>query len=136
MPTASCSLFALLVGEVLTGSGQQGRESRSLSDLRLSYCGTADAGQIFRYWEHMIRDDRDFARHVDYIHCNPVKHGWVRRAGDWPHSSFHAYVRRGLYPAHWACDPDVTINDGEWRDWTRRCSYSWPPAAGSTKDSI
>jgi putative transposase len=66
-----------------------------------------------RYWEHMIRDDRDLERHVDYIHWNPVKHGWVRRAGDWPHSSFHAYVRRGLYPADWACDPDVTIKGGE-----------------------
>jgi putative transposase len=66
-----------------------------------------------RYWEHMIRDDRDLEQHVDYIHWNPVKHGWVRRAGDWPHSSFHAYVRRGLYPADWACDPDVTIKGGE-----------------------
>jgi putative transposase len=44
---------------------------------------------------------------------NPVKHGWVRRAGDRPHSSFHAYVRRGLYPAVWARDPDVTIKGGE-----------------------
>jgi putative transposase len=43
-----------------------------------------------RYWEHAIRDDRDFAGHVDYIHWNPIKHGWVERVGDWPHSSFHA----------------------------------------------
>ena len=66
-----------------------------------------------RYWEHMIRDDRDFERHVDYIHWRPVKHGWVKRAEDWPHSSFHAYSRRGLYPPDWACDPCVTINGGE-----------------------
>jgi putative transposase len=49
-----------------------------------------------RYWEHTIRDDRDFARHVDYVHFNPVKHGLVGRVSDWPHSSFHRYVRRGL----------------------------------------
>jgi putative transposase len=55
-----------------------------------------------RYWEHTIRDEDDFARHVDYIHYNPVKHGLVRRASDWPHSSFHAYVRRGLLPPDWA----------------------------------
>jgi putative transposase len=51
-----------------------------------------------RYWEHLIRDDRDFERHVDYIHYNPVKHGVVKRVVDWPYSSFHRYVASGLYP--------------------------------------
>jgi putative transposase len=50
-----------------------------------------------RYWEHTIRDERDFARHVDYIHFNPVKHGLVRRVRDWEHSSFHRYVREGRW---------------------------------------
>jgi putative transposase len=54
-----------------------------------------------RYWEHMIRDDADFAAHVDYIHFNPVKHGLVRRASDWPYSSFHRYVRRGILLDDW-----------------------------------
>lgn len=66
-----------------------------------------------RYWEHLIRGDRDFEQHVDYLHWNPVKHGWVKRVRDWPYSSFHAYVRRGIYPADWACQPDETINGGE-----------------------
>ena len=39
-----------------------------------------------RYWEHLIRDERDFERHVDYIHYNPVKHGHVHRASEWPYS--------------------------------------------------
>ncbi|NOS73440.1 MAG: transposase, partial [Methyloglobulus sp.] len=34
----------------------------------------------------------------DYIHWNPVKHGWVRRVVDWPHSSFHQFVAQGFYP--------------------------------------
>jgi putative transposase len=55
-----------------------------------------------RFWEHTIRDDIDFARHVDYIHFNPVKHGLVSRVRDWAFSSFHAYVREGLLPADWA----------------------------------
>lgn len=55
-----------------------------------------------RYWEHTIRDERDFARHVDYIHYNPVKHGYVIRVQDWPHSSFHRMVRLGTYPIDWA----------------------------------
>jgi putative transposase len=66
-----------------------------------------------RFWEHVIRDDRDFERHVDYIHWNPVKHGWLKRVCDWPHSSFHAYVRRGVYPEDWACDFDTGIDAGE-----------------------
>jgi len=57
-----------------------------------------------RYWEHTLRDERDFARHVDYIHFNPVKHGYVARVKDWPYSSFHRMVRLGLYPADWAGD--------------------------------
>jgi putative transposase len=55
-----------------------------------------------RYWEHTIRDDDDYARHIDYIHYNPMKHGLARRVRDWPHSSFHLYVRRGIMPDDWA----------------------------------
>ncbi len=55
-----------------------------------------------RFWEHTIRDDRDFERHVDYIHINPVKHGLVTQVCAWPHSSFHRYVHQGLLPADWA----------------------------------
>jgi putative transposase len=55
-----------------------------------------------RFWEHAIRDDEDFKRHVDYIHFNPVKHGYVQKVSDWPHSSFHQYVRLGILPEDWA----------------------------------
>ena len=54
-----------------------------------------------RFWEHTIRDDKDFARHVDYIHFNPVKHGLAIRVRDWSYSSFHRYVQDGLLPEHW-----------------------------------
>ena len=42
-----------------------------------------------RYWEHVIRGERDYQRHPDYIHLNPVKHGYVQSVKDWPYSSFH-----------------------------------------------
>jgi putative transposase len=58
-----------------------------------------------RYWEHSLRDEDDFARHVDYIHFNPVKHGHAERVRDWPFWSFHRMVRLGVYPANWAGDP-------------------------------
>jgi len=57
-----------------------------------------------RYWEHAIRDDRDLERHVDYIHFNPVKHGYVSKVADWPHSTFHRYVEQGILPADWGGD--------------------------------
>lgn len=54
-----------------------------------------------RFWEHQIRDQSDFNRHVDYIHWNPIKHGYVARAIDWPYSTFHRDVRAGIYPKDW-----------------------------------
>jgi putative transposase len=56
-----------------------------------------------RFWEHTIRDDRDFESHVNYVHINPVKHGHVARAIEWPHSTIHRYVENGLLPSDWAC---------------------------------
>ena len=60
-----------------------------------------------RFWEHVIRDERDYDRHVDYIHYNPVKHGHVTKVADWPYSSFHRFVERGLYNLEWAADDNV-----------------------------
>jgi putative transposase len=64
-----------------------------------------------RYWEHTIRDDHDFAAHMDYTHFNPVKHGLVEHPAEWPHSSFRRCVAGGLYPAEWmrsAAEPPDT----------------------------
>jgi putative transposase len=57
-----------------------------------------------RYWEHAIRNSDDLDRHVDYIHFNPVKQGLVSRVSEWPHSSFHRYVRSGILPLDWGGD--------------------------------
>lgn len=68
-----------------------------------------------RFWEHQIRDDDDFQRHVDYIHWNPVKHQHVAKVVDWPYSSFHRYVKAGLLPHNWgtASDENSKFNFGE-----------------------
>jgi putative transposase len=55
-----------------------------------------------RYWEHLIRDEADFQAHINYIHYNPVKHGWVKQVKDWPYSTFHRWVEQGAYPLNWA----------------------------------
>jgi putative transposase len=67
-----------------------------------------------RYWEHVIRSDDDLKRHINYIHFNPVKHGLVPRACDWPHSSFHRYVDRGELTSDWGGDMrDISGSFGE-----------------------
>jgi putative transposase len=65
-----------------------------------------------RYWEHLIRDDADFEKHVDYIHFNPCKHGLVSKPVDWPYSSLHRFVERGMYTRDWSCG-EMTF-DGVW----------------------
>ncbi len=80
--------------------------SRRIADgerVSLSRCKHGERG-IWqrRYWEHAIRDERDLHNHIEYIHYNPVKHGHVAQVRDWPHSSFHRFVRRGVLPADWA----------------------------------
>jgi putative transposase len=66
-----------------------------------------------RFWEHLIRDDADYARHVEYCYINPVKHSLVGRVRDWPHSSFHRDVRAGIFPEDWAGEIATTGDFGE-----------------------
>jgi putative transposase len=65
-----------------------------------------------RYWEHMIRDEGDYLRHMDYLHFNPVKHGLVQCVKDWPYSTFHRYVREGVYPEDWGGVNDNQVDGG------------------------
>lgn len=60
-----------------------------------------------RYWEHAIADEGDLQQHIDYIHYNPVKHGYVRSASAWPYSSIHRYIKAGDLAADWG-----SISDG------------------------
>ena len=66
-----------------------------------------------RFYDHLIRDECDLQNHIDYIHINPVKHGYVERVHDWPHSSFHRYVRQGALPIDWAGGGASDIDAGE-----------------------
>ncbi len=67
-----------------------------------------------RYWEHLIRSDNDYEKHVDYIHYNPVKHKYVNQAALWPYSTIHDYVKKGLLNENWAYnDSSDEIDYGE-----------------------
>jgi putative transposase len=65
-----------------------------------------------QFWEHLIRDYRDFANYRDYIHINPVNHGLVSRALDWPHSMIHRFIKRELLDENWA----VSDDEGDYGD--------------------
>ncbi|MEW6658549.1 MAG: transposase [Thermodesulfobacteriota bacterium] len=64
-----------------------------------------------RFWEHCIRDELDLQRHLDYIHWNPVKHGYVNRVIEWPYSTFHRFVGKGIYPSDWGGINEEEIKD-------------------------
>ncbi len=62
-----------------------------------------------RFWEYLIKDEEDYKNHLDYIHYNPVKHGYVQRAIDWQYSSFHLWLERDVYPRDWATKLDMDL---------------------------
>ncbi|MBC3883265.1 transposase [Undibacterium sp. LX40W] len=65
------------------------------------------------YWEHLIRDELDFQRHVDYVHVNPLKHGLVKRVRDWPYSTFHQHVVKEIYSLDWCGDVEIHVGGGD-----------------------
>jgi len=89
------------------------REIKKLFTKIHKYRYGSEAGKIWqhRFWEHYITSQSDFLQHLDYIHINPVKHGHVNSVKDWPYSSFHFYVRKGLYSINWAGTDDILKMD-------------------------
>lgn len=67
-----------------------------------------------RFWEHLIRDEIDFALHCDYIHYNPVRHGLCATPQDWQFSSIHRFITQGIYPPHWGRDGIKETPTGIW----------------------
>ena len=66
-----------------------------------------------RFWEHTIRDEADYEAHMNYIHINPVKHGYVEKVRDWPYSTFHRYVELSVYSEDWSSEPLWKSGAGE-----------------------
>ena len=83
--------------------------SKAMQSIKMSFGARyrkqlgVDAGRMWqnRFWDHIIRDQDDYNRHVDYVHYNPVKHGLVRSPFDWKWTSLHDYYREGLYRRDW-----------------------------------
>ncbi|HEU5116939.1 MAG TPA: transposase [Isosphaeraceae bacterium] len=62
-----------------------------------------------RFWEHVVQDEADLERHCDYIHYNPIKHGYVKYPGDWAWSSFQRFVRLGQYEPGWGRSEPLSV---------------------------
>jgi putative transposase len=62
-----------------------------------------------RFWEHLIKDDNDLRQHLNYIHYNPVKHGYCQNPADWPYSTVHKFIANGIYPKDW-CMADNSLS--------------------------
>ena len=95
-----CDIINLLMGDPLTKNGR----------CPYFFKGEQAVWQR-RFWEHQIRDEKDFARHVEYIHYNPVKHGLVKSPHDWAYSSFHCYVKQGIYKSDWGAGCEIQFDE-------------------------
>ncbi len=90
---------------------------RLIHDMKLSFGATyrkilkISSGRFWqrRYWDHVIRDQADMNRHIDYIHYNPVKHGYVRNPFGWSYSSIHDFRKAGYYSAEWGTGMEVVF---------------------------
>ncbi len=82
-------------------------EYRSASRLRNKERGIWQR----RFWEHTIRNDLDYQHHMDYLHFNPVKHGYVETVEQWEYSSFHHLVEQGVYDKHWGNDISLVVGE-------------------------
>jgi hypothetical protein len=85
--------------------------SPAACQITAAHLSLEDAGSSL----HLIRDDEDYGRHVEYCYINPVKHGLVTRVRDWPFSSFHRDVAAGLFPQDWAGEFEALGEFGEAR---------------------
>ncbi|MBN2107131.1 MAG: transposase [Deltaproteobacteria bacterium] len=103
-------------------SGRWNRIKRYFSKGCSVVCPTVSASRLAkreyavwqrRFWEHRIRDDRDWRTHMDYIHYNPVKHGYAGSPAEWPYGSFKQCIERGLYEPNWGANGMVEIEDIE-----------------------
>jgi putative transposase len=97
--------------------------SETIKRIKLRFSGKyrymhrMPSGRIWqlRFWDHIIRDERDMNRHIDYIHFNPVKHQMVHRPIDYEHSSFRKFVADGYYRSDWGSiiEPSIEGEFGE-----------------------
>jgi putative transposase len=100
--------FALRLRLIKSGFSKAIPKTECRSDVRIKR-GERGVWQR-RYWEHLIKNEADYQAHMDYVHINPVKHGLVRDVKDWQYSTFHRWVKLGIYPVDWGGGGESQLN--------------------------
>ena len=59
------------------------------------------------FWAYKIIDEKDLNNQINYIHYNPVKHGYAKSVKDWKYSSFHKFVKNKFYDINWGSNTDI-----------------------------
>jgi putative transposase len=80
-----------------------------------SRCDAAGTVHVWqeRFWDHVIRDEEDLSRHLDYVHYNPVKHGLVARPEEWVCTSYQHWLERGCYEVGWGWSEPESVREME-----------------------
>ncbi|WP_346292761.1 REP-associated tyrosine transposase [Sphaerothrix gracilis] len=104
--------WRLIKSHVTKQAGRQLNHDGRLSESRQK----RQEGNLWqrRFWEHWIRDEADYWRHCDYIHHNPVRHRLCKRPSAWTYSSFHRFVKDGVYPLDWGGEVEPKTPAGFW----------------------
>lgn len=74
-----------------------------------------EKGRIWqnRFWDHIIRDENDLNKHIDYIHYNPVKHNYIQNPFSWENSSIHKFREKNIYADDWGTNFDYSKLNGD-----------------------
>lgn len=98
------SNFSLRIGLIKRAVTLQCKSLSSAKDDQSATRGKRREANVWqrRFWEHLIKDEKDLRNHLDYIHHNPVKHGYCQTPSEWPYSTIHKFIANGTYPVGWA----------------------------------
>lgn len=84
------TLFHLVDGEKLSSFV---RSLHTRTAITFNQWNKQSSRQVWwNYWDWCIRDERDYWQYFNYIHYNPIKHGYVQQLRDWPYSSLFFYL--------------------------------------------
>ena len=80
----------------------------SKDDLKIGYKNKREKSLFQRrFYEHTILNENELNNHINYIHYNPVNHGYAQNVKNWKYSSFHKYVKNNLYDINWGNSTDI-----------------------------
>jgi len=87
-PKDYSKIIALIKRSFTYGLDMKTKEESKFNLSASSYRRNLSGVWQKRFYEHTIRDEKDYSKILDYIYINPIKHGLVKNIEDWKYSSF------------------------------------------------